>query len=347
MDKKFQIFISSTYEDLKQHRDQVIKAILEMGHIPVGMEMFSAGDEQQWEIIKRQIEQSDYYIVIGAHRYGSMIGEISYTEREYDYAISMSIPTLGFLIADESEWPDEYIENNKEIQKRLANFKGKIGSKMCSMWKNEDDLYGKCSIALMKSFQAYPREGWVRGGAVDVVEMTKEVTRLSRENRELRTTIEENILSVENKEQSDIDNTINALRSNKRLFSVFEKTGTEWKRLPETNLLKLFEVSAPALVNESDENALMHVVAFEISNQQNLRDKFPIPTNFFRSWIADFTSLNLLKPSEKRHTVYDEKKYWTLTDFGRAVHANIRKNELMKGLATPADFEEETEDIPF
>ena len=56
---KYQIFVSSTYEDLKKERDQVIKAILEMGHIPVGMEMFSAADEQQWEIIKKQIEQSD------------------------------------------------------------------------------------------------------------------------------------------------------------------------------------------------------------------------------------------------------------------------------------------------
>ncbi|MFC0139562.1 DUF4062 domain-containing protein [Erwinia mallotivora] len=85
--KKYQIFISSTYEDLKNEREQVIKAILEPGHIPVGMEMFSAGDEQQWELIKRQIEQSDYYILIIAHRYGSETDEkISHTEKEFDYA---------------------------------------------------------------------------------------------------------------------------------------------------------------------------------------------------------------------------------------------------------------------
>jgi hypothetical protein len=56
---KYQIFISSTFEDLVPERDQVIKAVLEMGHIPVGMEMFSAADEQQWEIIKKQIDQSN------------------------------------------------------------------------------------------------------------------------------------------------------------------------------------------------------------------------------------------------------------------------------------------------
>jgi hypothetical protein len=56
---KYQIFVSSTYEDLKEARDTVIKAVLEMGHIPVGMEMFSAADEQQWAVIKRQIDDSD------------------------------------------------------------------------------------------------------------------------------------------------------------------------------------------------------------------------------------------------------------------------------------------------
>jgi hypothetical protein len=44
---KYQVFVSSTYGDLRDEREQVIKAILEMGHIPVGMEMFSAGDESQ------------------------------------------------------------------------------------------------------------------------------------------------------------------------------------------------------------------------------------------------------------------------------------------------------------
>ena len=71
MEKKYQVFISSTYEDLKEEREQAIKAVLEMGHIPVGMEMFSAADEDQWNLISRQIEASDYYLIIVAHRYGS------------------------------------------------------------------------------------------------------------------------------------------------------------------------------------------------------------------------------------------------------------------------------------
>jgi len=91
---KYQVFVSSTYEDLKAERDQVVKAILEMGHIPVGMEMFSAEDKQQWQIIQRHIESSDYYVVILAHRYGSMEDGRSFTEKEYDYAIECTVPVL-------------------------------------------------------------------------------------------------------------------------------------------------------------------------------------------------------------------------------------------------------------
>ena len=98
MNVKYQVFVSSTYEDLRAERDQVVKAILEMGHIPVGMEMFSAADEEQWSLIARTIEEVDYYVVILAHRYGSTVAGVSYTEKEYDHAVSCGVPTLGFSI---------------------------------------------------------------------------------------------------------------------------------------------------------------------------------------------------------------------------------------------------------
>ena len=91
MEKKYQIFISSTYDDLKEERKIVQDTILSMYHFPIGMEMFSAADEEQWKIIKETIDSSDYYVLIIANRYGTLIekGEdkgISYTEKEYRYA---------------------------------------------------------------------------------------------------------------------------------------------------------------------------------------------------------------------------------------------------------------------
>lgn len=64
MEKKYQIFISSTFKDLKIARLKVRDAVLSMYHFPVGMEMFGALDEDQWEVIKRDIDASDYYVLI-------------------------------------------------------------------------------------------------------------------------------------------------------------------------------------------------------------------------------------------------------------------------------------------
>ena len=47
MEKKYQIFISSTYTDLIEERTRVRDTILSMLHFPVGMEIFGAADEEQ------------------------------------------------------------------------------------------------------------------------------------------------------------------------------------------------------------------------------------------------------------------------------------------------------------
>ena len=119
---KYQIFVSSTYEDLKAERDQVAKAILEMGHIPVGMEMFSAADEDQWETISRHIQDSDYYVVILAHRYGSTTSDgISFTEKEYDFAVRSGVPVLGFVIDDDAPWSAKLTETDAKRRDALPH----------------------------------------------------------------------------------------------------------------------------------------------------------------------------------------------------------------------------------
>lgn len=70
--RRYNVFVSSTYEDLKEERQSVIQALLETDCFPSGMEMFPASDEDQWEMIKSFIDISDYYIVVSAGRYGSI-----------------------------------------------------------------------------------------------------------------------------------------------------------------------------------------------------------------------------------------------------------------------------------
>ncbi|WP_227658273.1 DUF4062 domain-containing protein [Klebsiella pneumoniae] len=128
---KYQVFLSSTYSDLAEERESIIKAILEMYHIPIGMEMFSAEDEDQWEIIRRTIEVSDYYILVLGLRYGSKTSDgISFTQKEYEYALERKIPILAFVMKDNVPLPiDRRDDDLSEINGlRISVKKFKNGS---------------------------------------------------------------------------------------------------------------------------------------------------------------------------------------------------------------------------
>ncbi|WP_150539973.1 DUF4062 domain-containing protein [Actinobacillus vicugnae] len=205
--KKYQIFVSSTYTDLIEARKKVIESILEMDHFPVGMEMFSADTSDQWTVIKRTIDESDYYVVIIGHRYGSVEPEsgISYTEKEYDYAVSKEIPVLAFIQNDNVPLTDQQREFEPNFIEKLNSFKNKAKKKMCQFWSNYDELIAKVPTALHKSFKNYPQIGWVRGNQAISPEMALELARLSKENNELKKQLER----IENTDFPDIQVFIN------------------------------------------------------------------------------------------------------------------------------------------
>jgi len=162
-EKKYQVFVSSTYEDLRDYRREAVDTILRLGHLPIGMELFNAASQPPWEIIKNHIDNSDYYIVILAHRYGSLLDDgsgISYTEKEYDYARSKNIPCLGFIIDKETSWPPHYSDNKRN---KLESFKNKLQKQLVTYWKNPSELSRKISEALSQEFKKKERPGWVRG----------------------------------------------------------------------------------------------------------------------------------------------------------------------------------------
>ena len=81
MEKRYQVFISSTFRDLVQERQEVLKAVLEIDHMPAGMELFPAADDAAWQLIKDVIDGSDHYVVIIGGRYGPWTTPASDTRR--------------------------------------------------------------------------------------------------------------------------------------------------------------------------------------------------------------------------------------------------------------------------
>ena len=201
MEKKYQVFISSTYTDLVEARKKVRDAILSMYHFPVGMELFGAANEEQWQIISETIDSSDYYVLIVGQRYGSVIPEgqpdagISYTEKEFRYALEKGVPILAFIISDNVPVKPENIE--KDHPEKLASFKETVKSgRLVEWWETNDELAQKVTVALYKQITRTKRPGWIRGDSFDVdaslnelLILNKRVRELEEENRKLKESV--------------------------------------------------------------------------------------------------------------------------------------------------------------
>ena len=129
MDKRYQVFVSSTYADLKEERQKVLQTLMQMDCIPSGMEMFPAVDEEQLEFIKKVIDDCDYYLLIIGNRYGSTtIDGISYTEKEYDYAVEKQIKVIAFLHEKPYEISVVKSDTNDLLVSKLQAFKEKVST---------------------------------------------------------------------------------------------------------------------------------------------------------------------------------------------------------------------------
>jgi hypothetical protein len=110
-ERRYQVFVSSTFVDLQEERQKVLQAILELKAFPAGMELFPSADDDQWDFIKREIDSSDYYVVIIAGKYGSLANDgLSYTEKEYDYAVEIKKPVMAFLSENLDELKGRVLE---------------------------------------------------------------------------------------------------------------------------------------------------------------------------------------------------------------------------------------------
>ena len=148
MKNTYRVFISSTYEDLKDERLAAMKAIVKAKCLPLGMELFEERSLSQWQIIEQNISESDFYILIVAGRYGSIDNEtgISYTEREFNYAIKKKIPTLIYLKENIEDLSMDKIDNCEKIErfrKKLLNHQ------YVGKYNNSSDLEVKIQQSLI------------------------------------------------------------------------------------------------------------------------------------------------------------------------------------------------------
>jgi hypothetical protein len=188
-DRREQVFVSSTFLDLQEERAAVVSSLLQLEAFPAGMELFPAADDDAWTLIKRVIDSSDYYLVVVGGKYGTVDPEteLSFTEKEYDYAVGQGKPVLAFLHADLDKIEAGKSEKNEKAQQKLAAFREKIRSqKHVKFWSGPEDLAGKVALSFASFRQTYPAVGWVRGDKSTSAEALAEINDLRKQVAELK-----------------------------------------------------------------------------------------------------------------------------------------------------------------
>ena len=153
--KRYQVFLSSPYEDLVDERRILGSALLNHSYLPAGMEMFPSSPGATWPYIQETIKLSDYYIIILKTRHGSLVkGETtSWTEKEFDYARAIGKPVLAFL----------YRAPGVAFEPAMAAFRARVtGGQLVKYWTDTPSLIASVLGSLAEAVRLFPAPGWVR-----------------------------------------------------------------------------------------------------------------------------------------------------------------------------------------
>ncbi|TYO69963.1 DUF4062 domain-containing protein [Rossellomorea marisflavi] len=178
--KKLQVFVSSTYLDLIDERQKAVEGILRSGHIPAGMELFNAANENQWEVIKDWITESDVLMLILGGKFGSIekTSGKSYTQLEYEYALNQKIPVFAIVLSDQYLADKKSKNINTEVYEydvkdpqisKYNDFKNLVEKNAVRFVNNIDNITSEISFAMQDYIQKdkfkYYFKGWIRGNS--------------------------------------------------------------------------------------------------------------------------------------------------------------------------------------
>lgn len=198
LNKKYQVFVSSTYLDLIKERHAVMSTLLKLDCIPSGMELFPASDDDQWTLIKRVIDESDYYVVIIAGKYGSEYEKKSFTQMEYEYALSKKKSIVAFIHKDISTLIGEKLEDDPLKKEKLEKFIRLAKRKVCKYWVTEEQLALELYHAIDNLKKGNKKDGWIRATPYNLKKLSESRNKsLKRKLDSLKKKLEKNKITIE------------------------------------------------------------------------------------------------------------------------------------------------------
>ncbi|WP_029570303.1 DUF4062 domain-containing protein [Pantoea ananatis] len=333
MDKRYQVFVSSTFTDLEQERSAVIQTLMEMDCIPAGMELFPAIDEEQWEFIKKVIDDCDYYLLIIGGRYGTIAGDgLSYTEKEFDYAVSKGLKVVVLVHENPETLPLAKSERNEEARNKLLKFIDKASTgRLRKPWSTVKDIPGLVSLSMSKTIKTYPAIGWVRADRISNENSLIEINNLRRENSELmaRNSKLEQEIKLNETNRSDIEELASFDSDFNFTFTGYlaaYNSRKEKRSYPASLTWKeIFFHISPLLVTHKNESTVNSAIA-ECANEKagkNVSSLRVKEQDFFTIGIQ-LKSYGLIKIEHLKTVQGSMALFWSLTTKGWKLMEQLR-----------------------
>jgi hypothetical protein len=324
MEKRFQVFISSTYADLKDERSQVIQTIMEMDCIPAGMEIFPAIDEEQLNFIKRVIDDCDYYILIIGGRYGSLSDDgLSYTEKEFDYANEKGIKIIALIHSNPDKLSIEKSDIEPAMREKLDSFREKASTgRLVKFWKKPEDLPGLVALSLQKTIKTYPAVGWVRSNKIGNPELLVELNDLRKENLILKEKIQEDTSSDEPIIEEEL-----AGLNDKYIFkgSYSDRHYATHKWEIEMTWKELFYLLSPFLMKNPSDDKVNSYLALQLMKKLDKSGSFPkMEEEIYQTLKIHLETIKLIQVTYNKSTNGGMNLFWRLTDEGRRTMKQVR-----------------------
>ena len=326
LEKRYQVFVSSTYQDLIEERKEVMQALLELKCMPAGMELFPAANDDQWTLIKRVIDDSDYYIVIVAGRYGSTNEDgISYTEMEYRYALQAKKPIIAFVHKDIQSIPTRNSEDSAEGKAKLAEFVKLVQKKLVKHWSNPSELGSVVSRSLVNLMNSTPAVGWVKANFEPDETLREKIIQLQSRIAEL-----EALGTAAARKPKDVEDLVQGDDVRHMQVTLAYWSGVTYKHFrvyASISWNAIFAAIGPVMLIEANEHsirsalhsALVPLVSEEASKLDTTHlkfDKLSIADSEYHTIIIQLRALGLIEQSKKQRSVKDSSVYWSLTPYG-------------------------------
>ena len=162
LDKRYQVFISTSGSEMQPERIILSQTL-------VGMGFFSWRLEQRNPLstafARRQIDDCDYVVILLGSQYGEQsVSGVGYMHLEYIYAVTKQKPIIVFMHDDPASREPSLHDAKAELREKFNDFRKLLQNEVDQVftYRSLRDLEMAVRLNMPQMLERYPVTGWVR-----------------------------------------------------------------------------------------------------------------------------------------------------------------------------------------